>query len=385
MRARPPSSEQAACPQTGHGQHVGTLTSRVNECSGLAASRRNKGLYWTHNDSGGRARLFAIDLRGDLKKTLHVDGARAKDWEDIAVGPGPADGQTYIYIADIGDNRKRRSSIQIYRVPEPEVQGSAEEDARAPAQRFEVRYPDGAHDSETIFIDQGPAAMAQGTSGRVYVISKHYHYAGDVYWVDLPESPSHVLTFTKAGTLNHHVSSWKSAVTGSDINPQGSLVAVRAYDQLILYPRREGSSVEEALAGSGCHAHQKVERQGEAIAFGSDGSHYVTVSEGVGVPVWYFPLGMAAEPPKCGGVAMRDVELQCGSGCKVLAGNMEGRTCRDYCRSNGLGCVNGWEEESESCAVKVESGSPVELGCDRPYGTTSDLLCQCEPAPAAKL
>jgi len=327
-------------------------------------------------------------VHGDHKKTVYVGGAGARDWEDIAVGPGPASGESYVYIADIGDNRKHRSSVQIYRVPEPKVHGSASHDAHAAAQRFEVRYPDGAHDCETIFIDQGPAAEAQGTSGRVYIISKHYDYAGDVYWVDLPAGPSHTLTFTKAGALNHHVSGWASAVTAADINPQGSLIAVRAYDQLLMYPRRAGSSVEEALRGGGCPVSRKFEKQGETVAFGSDGSHYLTVSEGVRVPVWYFPLGPAAEPPRCGGAELSDVELRCpledGSGCKVLADNMRGKTCRDYCTRHGLGCANGWEEADESCAVKVENGSPVELGCDKPYGTTSDLICQCEPDSVEK-
>jgi len=375
----------AACPQTGPGQRVGTLSSRVHEASGLAASRRNRGLYWTHNDSGGRARLFAIDAHGGHRRTVYLSGASARDWEDIAVGPGPRGGVSYIYVADVGDNHRQRSSIQIYRAPEPEVGGSAWSDLHVDAERFEVRYPDGARDCEAIFVDQGPAAAARGTSGRVYVISKHYDRASSVYWVDLPAGPARTLTFTRAGALNQGVSGWATAVTAADINPQGSLIVVRAYDRLLMYPRREGSSVEEALAASGCHGSRRSERQGESVAFASDGSHYLTVSEGHDVPVWRFPLAAA---PRCGGVALRDAELQCpladGSGCKVLADNMRGRTCRDYCARSGLGCVDGWEEQDETCEVKVEHGAPVELGCDRPYGTTSDLLCHCDPAPAGR-
>ena len=34
------------------------------EGSGLAASRRPPGVFWTHNDPGDSARLFAIDRQG---------------------------------------------------------------------------------------------------------------------------------------------------------------------------------------------------------------------------------------------------------------------------------------------------------------------------------
>eukprot|EP00931_Biecheleriopsis_adriatica_P022388 TRINITY_DN143_c0_g2_i1.p1 TRINITY_DN143_c0_g2~~TRINITY_DN143_c0_g2_i1.p1 ORF type:complete len:442 (+),score=70.97 TRINITY_DN143_c0_g2_i1:56-1327(+) len=370
------SLSTVTCPETQAGEKSGSLSPEIDECSGLAASRKNEGRYWTHNDSGGKARLFAIDVKGTRRKTVNVGGAYARDWEDIDVGPGPVDGETYIYIADIGDNYKQRASIQIYRLPEPTVTGNEWEEITVPAQKFEVQYPDGARDCEAIFVDQGPAAVAQGTSGRVYVISKHYGYSGDIYWVDLPETPASTLTFTKGSRLNHGGTGWPAAVTAADINPEGTLIAVRAYDQLIIYPRQEGSSVDEALQGNGCQVSRHTERQGESVAFGSDGSHYLTVSEGRRPAVWYFAIGPAPEPLTCGGVLMQDVDKQCpedGSGCKVLANNMLGKTCHEYCTMNGLDCVNGWEEEDENC-VDIE-----ELGCNKSYGTTSDLLCQCEP------
>merc|ERR1711862_516925 len=122
-----------------------------------------------------------------------------------------------------------------------------------------------------------------------------------------------------------------------------------------MYPRQERSSVDEALQGNGCQVSRHSERQGETVAFGSDGSHYLTVSEGSRPAVWYFAIGPAPEPLRCGGVLMQDVDKQCpledGSGCKVLANNMQGKTCHEYCRRNGLGCVDGWEEENENCVA----------------------------------
>ncbi len=36
----------------------------INEASGLAASRRNDGVLYTHNDSGDTGRVFAITTQG---------------------------------------------------------------------------------------------------------------------------------------------------------------------------------------------------------------------------------------------------------------------------------------------------------------------------------
>eukprot|EP00440_Ansanella_granifera_P053395 gb/GFBE01057881.1/.p1 GENE.gb/GFBE01057881.1/~~gb/GFBE01057881.1/.p1 ORF type:complete len:733 (+),score=124.17 gb/GFBE01057881.1/:1-2199(+) len=85
----------------------------------------------------------------------------------------------------------------------------------------------------------------------------------------------------------------------------------------------------------------------------------------------------AVRQPLCGNVLLRDVDLVCpapdGSGCKVLADQMTGKTCREYCSRNGLQCKGGWEEEDENCVPTHE------LGCDQAYGSTSDLICECMP------
>ena len=75
--------------------------------------------FWTHNDSGGGAWLYAFDRSGQSLGRWAVPGARANDWEDIAAGPGPKRGESYLYIGDIGDNNSRRPYVTVYRIPEP--------------------------------------------------------------------------------------------------------------------------------------------------------------------------------------------------------------------------------------------------------------------------
>src|SRR5438477_556362 len=48
---------------------------RIDESSGLAASRKYPGCLWTHNDSGDSARLFLLDAQGKTLSEVDVQGA----------------------------------------------------------------------------------------------------------------------------------------------------------------------------------------------------------------------------------------------------------------------------------------------------------------------
>jgi len=264
------------CPVTATGQTFGSLqSSQIDECSGLAASQSNTGVYWINNDSGAGPLLHAIDKYGNDLGRLRVDGAEAIDWEDIAVGPGPMADSSYLYIADTGDNARSREAVQLYRFPEPLMdQHDPSQDIQVWAERFDVHYPDAEKlDCEAMFVDPD--------TKMIYVLTK-----GDtagIYRVSLDWLAP--LTFEKVGEIP------VTLVTGADISPGGALIAVRSYGDVLLWPRTKGVSVEDSFkARNGCIANSAQEQQGEAVAFGALGDHYLTVSEGQGQPVWYFEL-----------------------------------------------------------------------------------------------
>src|SRR5882672_6380168 len=102
--------------------HPATMLPEIPEASGLAVSRRNPGILWSHNDSGHAPVLFAVDAAGALRGRVRVP-ILTRDWEDVSAARCPAG--DCLYIADIGDNGLARRRIQIYRVPEP-APGDAE-------------------------------------------------------------------------------------------------------------------------------------------------------------------------------------------------------------------------------------------------------------------
>jgi hypothetical protein len=52
--------------------HGPAMLPEIPEASGLAVSRRDPGLLWSHNDSGNAAVLFALDTAGTLRGHVRV-------------------------------------------------------------------------------------------------------------------------------------------------------------------------------------------------------------------------------------------------------------------------------------------------------------------------
>ena len=63
-----------------------------------------------------------------------------------------------------------------------------------------------------------------------------------------------------------------------------------------MWPRPCEWSVEEALKQQPCGVNFKWEQQGEAIAFGEGGQHYITVSEGLSLTKTRWFLGRSKAP-----------------------------------------------------------------------------------------
>ena len=133
----------------------------LREASGIARSARDPGILWLHNDSGDKARLYAIDLAGRHRARLKLDKSDNRDWEDIA--SFTLDGTPYLLVADIGDNDSRHREGVLYVVEEPDLAAGSEFEVE-PAWRIRFSYPGGPRDAEAVAVD---------TNGeRVLILSK---------------------------------------------------------------------------------------------------------------------------------------------------------------------------------------------------------------------
>ena len=250
----------------------------INESSGLVASRSTPGLYWTHNDSGDGPYIYALDEHGARRGTWRVRGASAIDWEDIAAGPGPQSGSSYIYIGDTGDNEESRKEVIVYRVKEPTIQPTDSSSSKQrplvtdEAQAIRLRYPDGAHDAEALLV--------RPVTGDIYLISKIPFANPIVYKAPAPLTTSESTTMTRIGELNIP-SMFGGLITGGDISPDGLRVAlcdyVDGYELVLTDPHAEFDQIwKQALKP----VYLGKRTQGESIAYRLDGLALLATSEG---------------------------------------------------------------------------------------------------------
>jgi hypothetical protein len=210
--------------------------------------------------------------------TYSISGASATDWEDIAIGPGPTAGAQYLYIGDIGDNGGSRSSVTVYRVPEPVVSStqSPVTTSISGAAKFTFVYPGGPRDAESLFVDP--------LSRDIYIISKREN-PHHVYRAAYPQSTSGTTTLEQVATFSD-----SDQFTAADINPDGSEIIMRSYatSSGSLYLRPPGGTVADAFSTSPISIPIHSEGQGEAIGFDAKGWGYYTTSEGSNQPIYYF-------------------------------------------------------------------------------------------------
>lgn len=263
------------CPQFHQGRQLGTLRSNlIDEASGIAASRKNAGVLWVHNDSGDPPRVFAMNSEGKHLGIYSLSGAGAWDWEDITIGPGPDPNKDYLYIGDIGDNKARHSSITVYQVPEPGVDAnqSAVNTTLSGVETIKLQYPDGPRNAETLMVDP--------TNKDIYIISKEI--STKVYRAAYPQSTTQTTTLEQVATLP------LSMAVGGDISSLGDMIIVRGYNNALIWLRPEGTNLPDAFSGPACNVPLVLERQGEAICFDAAGCGYYTISEGWHQPIYYF-------------------------------------------------------------------------------------------------
>ncbi len=248
----------------------------------MTPSRTAKGLWWVHNDSGDKARIYLIDSSGKLHGRFTVTGARNRDWEDMAsyidVNKKPM-----LYLADSGNNSRKRDDLTIYRIKEPTLSPNGpkgvKDGATENAEAFPFRYPDGRHDAEALFVDP--------KNGRPYLITKSMSSTGGVYRFPLPLRPKEKVTLEKVtGEASDQISKLLM-VTGAAVSPDGNRVVIRTYFGAYELARTSGKGNFETIFKSELKSIKlPLLRQGEAISYTLDGRSIVTTSEKIPAPIF---------------------------------------------------------------------------------------------------
>lgn len=261
---------------------VGTIRSdEIRESSGLVNSPCQPDVLWTHNDSGDKAFLYALDKTGKKLGTFKVADAENKDWEDLAIRRDES-GTCFLYIGDIGNNERLKSEFTIYKVKEPEIPGASDSSKKNPlstarAEAIKFEYPDFRHDAETLLIHP--------QLGDIYILTKRISGAAGVYKLKAGADINKINKLEKIADIAVPAIP-NGLLTGGAISPDGSRVALCDYFSAYEIVLPKGAKNFDAIWKQ---KPQKIEtgarNQGEAIAYSADGNAIYANSENKNSPL----------------------------------------------------------------------------------------------------
>ncbi len=259
----------------------------LREASGIAVDPDSPALFMLE-DAGNAPAVFAVGPSGETVLTLNVP-AENEDWEGLALGTDEQE-QPALFIGDIGDayfvrrdsGAPSRTEYSVIRVRKPRVDveaapGSAE---AQDVMRWSFVFADGK-------THNGEALLVQPETNRIFVVDKSEEASTDAFvWV-APSTldPEGVNEFTKLTPDPVPV----TGASGGAFSAGGDRLVLRNADTAYVW------GVVDGDVGSSLRAEPTVvplppQRQGEGVAFATDGAALLVNSEGGGSPVYAVPL-----------------------------------------------------------------------------------------------
>lgn len=270
-----------------------TTRDSLVENSGAAMSADQPGVFFTINDSGHDALLFALDTTGADRGAWRVANARNVDWEAISLGPCTADvpradsiGYTSrcLYIGDVGDNDARYDSVTIYQVAEPRARskdflGTIEAVSRS------FTYEDGPHDVEAMFVAR---------DGSISLVTKRALRSGGstlrpalVFRIPPTAWASRekvVATLTDSLPIVLE-SALQRMITDAALSPDGRWLAARTYRQLYVMKVDPVTGAVDQSRPRVCNIFDLNELQGEGLTWVKPPATLLLTSEGKNEPL----------------------------------------------------------------------------------------------------
>ncbi len=258
----------------------GTITENyLTEISGIAASQVNRGIFWIHNDSGNKNYIYAINTSSQVVGIFELEGIKNRDWEDIATASGPK-GKSFIYLADIGDNKSIYKNKYIYRFTEPLILSKKFVKKRVikKIDKITFQYSDGKRDAETIMVDP--------IKKDIYIVSKREKRV-NVYMLSYPQSLKKIIKPKIVGKIN------SSQIVGGDISNTGDMVIIKSYKDIFFWKKRKNELLKNIFKRKPTKLPYMLEPQGEGICWDASGKGYYTISEKrfkIRPHLYYYPI-----------------------------------------------------------------------------------------------
>jgi len=239
---------------------------RARELSGLLAVSSGYIAVTDSQADPANVRIVYLDAKCRVTRTSGFP-TPPRDPEDLAVAPDGA-----VWVGDIGDNATaptRRPTIALWRVP-----------PRGAPVIHRLAYPDGPHDAEALLF---------GADGLPVVVTKEIDGRARLYRPAATPRPGTADGVPMAlvgqfrpqatGENNFLGSLGELLITGAAVSPDRHKVILRTYTAAYEWDAPDGDVVKAITTGKPRVTVLADEPQGEAIAYTSDGTAFLTVSD----------------------------------------------------------------------------------------------------------
>jgi len=248
------------------------LDGTLSENSGLLWM---DGHFWTFNDSGGEAALYQVDPEsGEVIRKTVIRQAVNVDWEDIAMD------DSFIYVADVGNNSHARDTLVIYRIKRSSVlTGDPEIDFQ---------------DLITLTFAEELVLSPKGLSSLDCEALLTRHDSLYLFTKDWVERSTSVYVFpAEAG--HHHLQpryryELDMLVTGADIDPETrevALVGHRNYMPVVIKYDYESDPGRISCGGRARYYPLRIGRQVEGICFDEAGNLFLSSEQSLQKPALF--------------------------------------------------------------------------------------------------
>ena len=258
---------------------IGVLANiEIDEASGMVASFRNPGNFWVINDSRDLNRMFLVSESGQGKAEFSLLGLQNRDWEAMGRWQNRT-GQTYLYVADIGDNLAQNPTYQVHRFLEPSLKLTDPlRRVIKHSQTVEFTLPDGSRDMECMLIDQ--------ITGDLYFISKRedrkrlYRLPSETFAANGVQKAQFMyeLNFS-VPTSDLSLLKQLYFITDGNVASSNEEIIIRNYLEIYYWKKQRHESIADVLRRKPRIVPSMIEPQGEALAFDGGDQGYATISE----------------------------------------------------------------------------------------------------------
>lgn len=272
-------------PFSGIAQQVNLVTplqSNLIETSGLLLL--NDRLI-THNDSGGENALYEIDsTNGSVQRKVVIENATNVDWEDLCVD------DTYIYIADFGNNSGSRTNLRVYRALIADYLNTPNDTISAETIHF--NYADQTDFTPTSFSTNYDAEAIISWNNSLYIFTKNW---GNM-WTNiyaLPKTPGNY-SLQRIDSIDV-----QGLITGAHFNPASNTIMLSAYAFTYPFVVEIGNMTSTQFSTASIHRTQIQLPSGysyqlEGIAPISANNYYISTEESFSGSSGLFRLKMSA-------------------------------------------------------------------------------------------